>query len=117
MSIVMETINTTTPVSFTATAIAELKRLFALQPADKYLRVGAKGGGCSGLTYVLDFDVQEANDQIFEIEGIPCVMDHSQGMYLFGMEIDWDNGLNNRGFTFSNPNASKTCGCGTSFAV
>jgi iron-sulfur cluster assembly accessory protein len=117
MSIVMETINTTTPVSFTSTAITELKRLWALQAAGKCLRVGAKGGGCSGLTYVLDFDEQTANDECFEIEGIPCVMDKSQGMYLFGMEIDWDNGLNNRGFTFSNPNASKTCGCGTSFAV
>ena len=112
----METINAT-PVSFTDGAITEIKRLYTEQPTGKYLRVGAKGGGCSGLTYVLDFDVKETNDDLFEIDGIQCIMDKGQGMYLLGMEIDWDNGLNNRGFTFSNPNASKTCGCGTSFAV
>lgn len=112
----METINTT-PVSFTESAITEIKRLYAQQPGGKYLRVGAKGGGCSGLTYVLDFDTKGVNDDLFEIGGIQCIMDKGQGMYLLGMEINWDNGLNNRGFTFSNPNASKTCGCGTSFAV
>lgn len=112
----METINTT-PVSFTASAVDEIKRLYTQQPEGKYLRVGAKGGGCSGLTYVLDFDEKDVNDEVFDINGIRCIMDKAQGMYLLGMEINWDNGLNNRGFTFSNPNASKTCGCGTSFAV
>ncbi len=112
----METL-TAAPVSFTESAITEIKRLYTEQPTGKYLRVGAKGGGCSGLTYVLDFDVKETNDDLFAIDGIQCIMDKGQGMYLLGMEIDWDNGLNNRGFTFSNPNASKTCGCGTSFAV
>jgi len=112
----METINAT-PVSFTASAITEIKRLYTQQPEGKYLRVGAKGGGCSGLTYVLDFDTKDVNDDLFETGGIQCIMDKGQGMYLLGMEINWDNGLNNRGFTFSNPNASKTCGCGTSFAV
>lgn len=112
----METTNTT-PVSFTASAVDEIKRLYTQQPEGKYLRVGAKGGGCSGLTYVLDFDEKDVNDEVFDINGIQCIMDKAQGMYLLGMEINWDNGLNNRGFTFSNPNASKTCGCGTSFAV
>lgn len=112
----MEIMNSA-PVSFTATAIAELQRLHAEQAPGKFLRVGAKGGGCSGLSYVLDFDDKEDNDELFEIDGIPCIMDKGQGMYLYGMQIDWDNGLSNRGFTFSNPNASKTCGCGTSFAV
>ena len=112
----METINAT-PVSFTESAITEIKRLYTLQPEGKYLRVGAKGGGCSGLTYVLDFDTKDVNDELFETGGVQCIMDKGQGMYLLGMEINWDNGLNNRGFTFSNPNASKTCGCGTSFAV
>jgi iron-sulfur cluster assembly protein len=112
----METLNAT-PVSFTESAITEIRRLYTGQPEGKYLRVGAKGGGCSGLTYVLDFDEKGANDDLFEIDGIQCIMDKGQGMYLLGMEINWDNGLNNRGFTFSNPNASKTCGCGTSFAV
>ena len=112
----METINAT-PVSFTESAITEIKRLYTQQPEGKYLRVGAKGGGCSGLTYVLDFDTKDVNDELFETGGVQCIMDKGQGTYLLGMEINWDNGLNNRGFTFSNPNASKTCGCGTSFAV
>jgi len=114
--LIMETF-TQTPVAFTPTAVAELKRLLQDQPAGKYLRVGAKGGGCSGLTYVLDFDSTTDKDVHFDIEGIPCVMEKSHGIYLMGMEIHWENGLNNRGFTFRNPNASKTCGCGTSFAV
>ncbi len=108
---------TQTPVTFTTTAVTELQRLLLLQEEGKVLRIGAKGGGCSGLTYVLDFDFPAEKDVQFEIEGIPCVMEKSHGIYLMGMEIHWENGLNNRGFTFRNPNASKTCGCGTSFAV
>jgi iron-sulfur cluster assembly protein len=69
------------------------------------------------MTYILGFDQQGANDKEFEVEGIACIMDHSHELYLFGMEVDWQDGLNNRGFTFKNPNASATCGCGTSFAV
>lgn len=81
------------------------------------LRVGIKGGGCSGLTYVLGFDQGTENDQEYEYEGVKFVMDKAHEMYLHGMEINWENGLNNRGFDFKNPNASSTCGCGTSFAV
>jgi len=108
-----------TPVSLTAGAVAEIKRLMAEPDFDatQVLRVGVKGGGCSGMTYILGFDKKEANDEEFEIEGIPCVMNKSHGIYLMGMEVDWQGGLNSRGFTFSNPNASKTCGCGTSFSV
>lgn len=81
------------------------------------LRVGVKGGGCSGMTYILGFDQKLENDEIFETEGLTFIMNKSHGIYLLGMEIDWHGGLNSRGFTFTNPNASKTCGCGTSFAV
>lgn len=81
------------------------------------LRVGVKGGGCSGMTYILAFDQPSEKDEHFEIEGIPCIMEKSHGIYLMGMQVDWQDGLNSRGFTFNNPNASKTCGCGTSFAV
>jgi len=105
------------PVRFTTDAIDELRRLYEREAPGRYLRVGAKGGGCSGLTYVLEFDEQKPNDSVFDIDGIPCVMDKAHGLYLMGMEVHWENGLNNRGFTFTNPNASKTCGCGTSFAV
>ncbi len=83
----------------------------------KKLRFGVKGGGCSGMTYLLGFDQATDKDQHFEIEGIPCVLDSSHELYINGMEVDWQDGLNNRGFTFRNPNASNTCGCGTSFAV
>jgi len=108
-----------TPVTLTAGAVAELKRLMS-EPAfdsSQYLRVGVKGGGCSGMTYVLGFDQKQDGDESFEIEGIRCIMTKAHEIYLYGMEIDFQGGLNTRGFTFSNPNASKTCGCGTSFAV
>ena len=108
-----------TPVSFTAGAVAEIRRLMDAPDFDKtnLLRVGVKGGGCSGMTYVLGFDQPTEKDEFFEIEGISCIMEKSHGIYLMGMEVDWQGGLNSRGFTFNNPNASKTCGCGTSFAV
>lgn len=114
----METI-AKSPVNFTASAVAEIKRLMAAEGFDatQQLRVGVKGGGCSGMTYVLGFDAKQENDEIFEIDGIPYVMNKAHGIYLTNMEIDWQGGLNSRGFTFNNPNASKTCGCGTSFAV
>ena len=83
----------------------------------KPLRVGVKGGGCSGMTYILGFDHPGENDLEFEIEGISRVMSKAHEMYLYAMEVDWEDGLNNRGFTFKNPNASSTCGCGTSFGV
>jgi len=81
------------------------------------LRIGVKGGGCSGLSYVLGFDIKKDNDQEYEINGVTYLMDKSHEMYLYGMEVDWEEGLNNRGFTFRNPNASSTCGCGSSFGV
>lgn len=114
----METL-VTPPVSMTAEAIQEIKRLMNEDGFDKtnVLRVGVKGGGCSGLTYVLGFDQKTEKDDSFEIDGIPCVMESAHGIYLIGMQIDWQDGLNSRGFTFNNPNASKTCGCGTSFSV
>ena len=114
----MET-TTSVPVSFTHSAIAEIKRLMneAGFDTNNCLRVGVKGGGCSGMTYVLGFDAKTDKDETFEIEGIPCVMEKSHSIYLIGMEVDWQGGLNSRGFSFSNPNASKTCGCGTSFSV
>jgi len=109
----------TAPVSFTASAIAEIQRLMNAPGFNnaQQLRVGVKGGGCSGMTYVLNFDDKTDKDQTFEIDGIPCIIDRSHDLYLAGMQIDWQGGLNSRGFTFNNPNASSTCGCGTSFAV
>jgi len=108
-----------TPVILTQSAIEEVQRLMSEKSFDSQnlLRVGVKGGGCSGMTYVLGFDIPTEKDEHFEIAGIPCIMEKSHGIYLMGMEVDWQGGLNSRGFTFKNPNASTTCGCGTSFAV
>ncbi len=114
----METM-TSAPVKLSPNAIAELKRLMD-EPgfdATQQLRIGVKGGGCSGLSYVLGFDKPEADDEVYEIEGIPVVMKNAHGIYLFGMEVDYSDGLNARGFVFKNPNASSSCGCGSSFAV
>ena len=69
------------------------------------------------MTYVLGFDAQEADDELFELEGIPVLVKKAHGIYLIGMEVDFEDGLNARGFVFKNPNASSTCGCGTSFSV
>lgn len=109
----------TLPVTFTTHAIKEVKRLMQEEGFDNTtkLRVGVKGGGCSGMTYVLGFDTPQADDEVYETADFSFIMNKSHGLYLFGMEVDWQDGLNSRGFTFSNPNASKTCGCGTSFAV
>ncbi len=106
------------PVKFTSTALLEISRLFSSDKRDdKCLRIGVKGGGCSGLSYVLEMDEKKDNDDVFEISGVPVVINPAHALYLFGMEIDWKNGLDARGFIFNNPNASSTCGCGTSFAV
>ena len=114
----MDTI-ATAPVTFTVSALGEIRRLMQVESFDNALslRIGVKGGGCTGMTYVLGFETATEKDERFDIDDIPCIMEKSHGIYLMGMEIDWSGGLNSRGFTFHNPNASKTCGCGTSFAV
>jgi iron-sulfur cluster assembly protein len=106
------------PVNLTEGCVKELRRLKAEDASLKpYLRVGVKGGGCSGMSYVLGWDDKTEKDDEFVIHGIPVVMEKSHGIYLMGMEVDFQDGLNARGFVFNNPNASKTCGCGSSFAV
>ncbi|HZG25489.1 MAG TPA: iron-sulfur cluster assembly accessory protein [Chitinophagaceae bacterium] len=115
----METTTIEAPVTLSERASREIARLMNQESFDEsqYLRVGVKGGGCSGMTYILGFDERKPEDEEFIINGVRCIMNKAHGIYLMGMEIDWQDGLNSRGFTFSNPNASKTCGCGTSFAV
>lgn len=83
-----------------------------------FLRVGVVGGGCSGLSYKLDFDNQlKPTDQVFENNGVKVVTDLKSFLYLVNTTLDFSEGLNGKGFYFSNPNASRTCGCGESFAV
>ncbi len=85
---------------------------------DSFIRVGVDGGGCSGLTYKLSFDNQtKPEDKVFEDKGIKIVCDKKSFLYLVGTELDFSDGLNGKGFEFHNPNATRTCGCGESFAV
>jgi iron-sulfur cluster assembly protein len=85
---------------------------------DAFVRVGVKGGGCSGLEYQLAFDnVEKEGDQVFEDKGIKVVVDMKSLLYLYGTELDYSGGLNGKGFVFNNPNATRTCSCGESFAV
>ena len=88
------------------------------RPTDTFIRVGVEGGGCSGLMYNLIFDNQmKEGDQVFEDNGVKVVVDRKSFLYLVGTELDFSGGLNGKGFTFRNPNASRTCGCGESFSV
>lgn len=107
------------PIEFNSAAVKEIIRLKSdpnFNPAN-HLRVGVKGGGCSGLSYILGFDERRDGDELYQAEGFSYLMNPAHEMYLQDMMIEWHDGLNARGFVFTNPNASKTCGCGTSFAV
>ena len=88
------------------------------KPEGTFIRVGVDGGGCSGLSYKLEFDnVIKEGDQIFEDKGIKIAVDKKSFLYLIGTELDYAGGLNGKGFVFNNPNATRTCGCGESFGV
>lgn len=98
-----------------------LQELLEEQKLDRetyFLRVGVKGGGCSGLSYELGFDnIPQEGDNIVEDNSVKIVIDKKSFLYLFGTELDFSDGLNGKGFQFINPNASRTCGCGESFAI
>ena len=115
----MEITVNTAPLSLTQGAIRQIERIRKEQNLTDghYLRVGVKGGGCSGFSYILGFDVKKEGDDEFELEGVKIVMNKAHAIYLVGIEIDFLDGLQNRGFTFNNPNATSTCGCGTSFSA
>ena len=87
-------------------------------PAGSFIRVGVEGGGCSGLTYKLEFDSNlKPEDKVFEDKGMKIVCDRKSFLYLVGTEFEFSDGLNGKGFVFNNPNANRTCGCGESFSV
>ena len=86
--------------------------------ADTYIRVGVTSGGCSGLSYNLDFDGEmKEDDKLFEDQGVKIVVEKKSFLYLVGTTLEYSGGLNGKGFSFNNPNVSRTCGCGESFAV
>ena len=105
--------------------ISDNARSFILQQmqneghaVDSFVRVGVKGGGCSGLQYELKFDTQPTpNDQVFEDKGIKIAVEMKSLLYLYGTELDYSGGLNGKGLYFNNPNASRTCACGESFSL
>lgn len=107
------------PVSLTEGAVVEVKNLLHQLnvPAGHGLRLGVKGGGCSGFSYILGFDMPKDTDNTFEVEGVLVMIDKAEELYLYGTELDFKQGLDNRGFIFNNPNASSTCGCGSSFSA
>jgi len=113
------TLSPAAPVTLTPGAVSELKKLKDQQEIseDFGLRIGVEGGGCAGMNYILGFDQKKEGDSEYDIEGIRIFMNKAHGLYLAGMEIDFKSGLDARGFTFNNPNASSTCGCGSSFSA
>ncbi len=116
----MGEIKNATEISLTEKALTEIKRIMSENkvPESFGVRVGVKGGGCSGFTYTLGFDGEvKEGDTIIEDNEVKLFIDGKSLFYLSGTELDFSDGLNGKGFVFSNPNATKTCGCGESFGV
>jgi iron-sulfur cluster assembly protein len=104
------------PIKISDSASKQLKKVLqSNSDEDKFLRIGVKGGGCSGLSYILELDSRTEYDDDYTINGIAFILDRRHLLYLEGTELQFSDGLDNRGFEFVNPNASETCGCGTSF--
>jgi len=111
---------TTSTIQLTEAAAGEITRILAEKKMtpETGLRISLKGGGCSGMTYVLDFaDKPEEADEVLESRGVKVLVDPAAKPFVQGLQIDFVDDLLNRGFKFENPNASHSCGCGTSFSV
>jgi iron-sulfur cluster assembly protein len=106
-------------VKLTQRAARQVRKIMSEEELDEslYLRVAVEGGGCSGLSYKLGLDHRTDEDRIIESQGLEVLIDPRHMMYLEGITIDYPDGLDARGFTFDNPNASESCGCGSSFAI
>jgi iron-sulfur cluster assembly protein len=107
-------------ISVTTKAASEVKRVLEGRqlPAEGGLRMGVKGGGCSGFSYVMNLEPRPGlGDEVFELEGLRVFVDPKSYLYLEGTQLDFNDDLTNRGFVFKNPNSSGTCGCGASFSV
>lgn len=106
-------------ISLTERAARRVQEIIAAQslPATHGVRVGVKSGGCSGLSYLLEIDAPEEADRRFDSHGVAIFCDPKSYLYLNGMEVDFSSDLLNGGFQFANPNATRSCGCGTSFSA
>ncbi|KAL2907275.1 Iron-sulfur assembly protein IscA chloroplastic [Bienertia sinuspersici] len=107
-------------ISLSDNALKHLKRIRSDRDEDLCLRVGVKQGGCSGMSYTMDFESREntkPDDSVIEVNGFTIVCDPKSLLFLYGMQLDYSDALIGGGFSFSNPNASKTCSCGKSFAA
>lgn len=107
-------------IQISSSAIEHIKELRVKEkvPDEKALRISVKEGGCSGFSYRLDFDEEKTDhDKVFKSNGIPLIIEGKSLLYIMGMTLDYEGGLNGKGFIFSNPNAKDTCGCGISFGV
>lgn len=107
------------PVRLTERAAKQVKKIKSDESLEEglYLRIAVEGGGCSGLSYKLGLDHRTENDKVFESFGVEVVVNPDHLLYLEGIEIDYPDGLDARGFTFDNPNSVEDCGCGTSFSI
>lgn len=114
-----ENLSNQKPVVLTERAARQVHEIKKKESLDEnlFLRVAVEGGGCSGLSYKLGFDIKTDEDKVVESQGMEIIINPKHLMYLEGIEIDYPDGLDARGFTFDNPNASESCGCGSSFAV
>lgn len=121
MTIAMSIAETASPrslITATPEAIEELRRLAQTEGQGKDgVRLGVKGGGCSGFSYVIEFDARREGDYVIEQGGVDFLIDRKSAIYLKGIVLDYRSGLKGKGFAFQNPNASSTCGCGESFSV
>ena len=108
-------------INVSNTAKQKVKSLMiedGFDPTTDFVRVGVKSGGCSGLSYKLEFDnIRNESDKLFENNGVKIVVDTKSYLYLIGTTLDYSGGLNGNGFVFNNPNATRTCGCGESFSL
>ncbi len=106
-------------VNVTDKAVEQAKAIFSSEGKGREygLRIGVIGGGCSGLSYKIDFDTQKEKDNVLEFGEVKVFIDLKSSIYLKGITLDFKDGLNGKGFVFINPNATNTCGCGESFSV
>ena len=104
-------------VTLTESAVEKVKELLKDEEEGKGLRLGVKGGGCSGFSYSTTFDFEKDRDNILDLDGFKVFLDPKSTIYLKGIQLDYQSGLEGKGFVFQNPNASNTCGCGESFSI